>query len=127
MSIDRNPTYRLLWLYRYLHGREEKLPGQPQGSLRCDFKKRLRNRGSGNDYRDPEVSIPDATRQRPKEKLKSRVKSLRYSQGGSEPVLCHRSHAIYDVRGTAILTVESSGLRPVYYFTFVPDASPKLA
>ncbi|KAB8254130.1 hypothetical protein BDV32DRAFT_155524 [Aspergillus pseudonomiae] len=90
-------------------------------------KKRLRNRGSGNDYRDPEVSIPDATRQRPKEKPKSRMKPLRHSQGGSDPVPCHRSRAIHEVRGRAILTVESSGLRPAYYFTFVPDASPMLA
>ncbi|KAE8410149.1 hypothetical protein BDV36DRAFT_289807 [Aspergillus pseudocaelatus] len=42
-------------------------------------KKRLRNRGSGNDYRDPEVSIPDATRQRPKEKPKSKMKPLHAS------------------------------------------------
>ncbi|KAE8162660.1 hypothetical protein BDV40DRAFT_157250 [Aspergillus tamarii] len=90
-------------------------------------KKRLRNRGSGNDYRDPEVSIPDATRQRPKEKPKSRMKPLRHSQGGSDPVPCHCSRAIHEVSGRAMLTVESSGLRPAYYFTFVPDASPILA
>ncbi|KAB8216990.1 hypothetical protein BDV33DRAFT_177937 [Aspergillus novoparasiticus] len=108
-------------------GARKSCQGNHKGRCGVTCKKRLRDRGSGNDYRDPEVSIPDATRQRPKEKLKSRVKSLRYSQGGSEPVLCHRSRAIYDVRGTAIFTVESSGLRPVYYFTFVPDASPMLA
>jgi hypothetical protein len=35
-------------------------------------------------------------------------------------------HVIDEVRGRAILTVESSGQKLAYYFTFVPDASPLL-
>ena len=38
---------------------------------------------------------------------------------------CHCSHDVRGIRGRALLTVESdSGLKPAYYFTFVPDASP---
>ncbi|PIG69412.1 hypothetical protein AARAC_011977 [Aspergillus arachidicola] len=87
-------------------------------------KKRLRTSGGGNDHRDPEVSIPDVTGQCLKKPPKPRMKTF-HSRGGSDPVLCHR--VIHEVRGRAILTVESSGLRPAYYFTFVPDASPILA
>ncbi|KAE8339690.1 hypothetical protein BDV24DRAFT_165017 [Aspergillus arachidicola] len=90
-------------------------------------KKRLRTSSGGNDHQDSEVSIPDAARQRPKKKQKPRLKSPRHPLGALDPRSSHRSRAIHEVRGRAILTVESSGLRPAYYFTFVPDASPLLA
>jgi hypothetical protein len=92
-------------------------------ALSC--KKRLRSSRGADDPQDPEVSISGATRQRPK-KPKPTATSLRHSLGGSEPVPCNCSRAMQEVRGRAILTVESSGLKPAYYLTFVPDASPML-
>jgi hypothetical protein len=93
-------------------------------ALTC--KKRLRSSRDNDDHQDPEVPTSDATRQRPKNKSKARAKSLRHSLGGSDPVSCNRSRAIHAVCGRAILTVESNGEKPAYYFTFVPDASPML-
>jgi hypothetical protein len=90
-------------------------------------KKRLRSSSNSDHHRDPEVSIPDATRQRPKKKSKRTAKSLRHSLSGSDSISCDCSRAIHEVRGRAILTVESSGQKPAYYFTFVPDASPTLS
>ncbi|KAH2164613.1 hypothetical protein KXV74_007192, partial [Aspergillus fumigatus] len=58
----------------------------------------------------------------PEEESKPMAKPLRHSLGGSDPVPCNCSLAIQEVRGRAILTVESSGLKPAYYLTFVPDA-----
>jgi hypothetical protein len=93
-------------------------------ALTC--KKRLRSSRDGDDHQDPEVSSPGATRQRPKKKSKPTAKSLRHSLGGSDPVPCDCSRAMHEVHGRAILTVESSGQKPAYYLTFVPDASPML-
>ncbi|KAI1839184.1 hypothetical protein DTO027I6_7698 [Penicillium roqueforti] len=46
----------------------------------------------------------------------------------SVPISSHCSGAIQGVRGSAILTVESNtGLKPAYFFTFVPDPSPMLS
>jgi hypothetical protein len=89
-------------------------------------KKRLRSSRDSDDHQDPQVSIPDSIRQRPKKKSKPAAEFLRHSLGGSEPVSCDCSRAIHEVRGRAILTVESSGQKPAYYLTFVPDASPIL-
>jgi hypothetical protein len=90
------------------------------------WKKRLRSSRGSDDHQAPEVSIPDAIRQRPKKKSKPPAKSFRHSLGGTDPVPCDCSRAVHEVRGRAILTVESSGPKPAYYFTFVPDASPML-
>ncbi|KAH1303351.1 hypothetical protein KXX47_008781, partial [Aspergillus fumigatus] len=54
------------------------------------------------------------------------AKPLRHSLGGSDPVPCNYSLTIQEIRGRAILTVESSGLKLAYYLTFVPDAIPML-
>jgi hypothetical protein len=91
-------------------------------ALSC--KKRLRSSRDADDPQDPEVSIPGGTRQRPKTKLPA--KSFRQSLGGLDPVPCDCSRAMHEVRGRAILTVESSGQKPAYFLTFVPDASPML-
>jgi hypothetical protein len=93
-------------------------------ALTC--KKRLRSSRDGDDHQDPEVSIPGATQPRPKKKSKPTTKSLRHSLGGSDPVPCDCSHAMREVHGRAILTVESCGQKPAYYLTFVPDPSPML-
>jgi hypothetical protein len=94
-------------------------------ALSC--KKRLRSSRNADNPQDPEVSISGATRQRPKKKAKPTAKPLRHSLGSSDTVPCNCSLAIQEVRGRAILTVESSGLKPAYYLTFVPDASPMLS
>ncbi|KAH1391647.1 hypothetical protein KXV70_006897 [Aspergillus fumigatus] len=62
----------------------------------------------------------------PEEESKPMAKPLRHSLGGSDPVPCNCSLAIQEIRGRAILTVESSGLKLAYYLTFVPDAIPML-
>ncbi|RAL09460.1 uncharacterized protein BO97DRAFT_416938 [Aspergillus homomorphus CBS 101889] len=43
---------------------------------------------------------------------------------GSIPASCHCTRDIHGIRGNALLTVVSdSGVKPAYYFTFVPDTS----
>ncbi|KAJ5720793.1 uncharacterized protein N7483_008727 [Penicillium malachiteum] len=50
------------------------------------------------------------------------------SSDSSIPVSSHCSGAIQGIRGNALLTVEShAGLKPAYFFTFVPDPSPMLS
>ncbi|KAF4232360.1 hypothetical protein CNMCM6805_010006 [Aspergillus fumigatiaffinis] len=93
-------------------------------ALTC--KKQLRSSRDGDNHQDPEVSSPGATQQRPKKKSKPTAKSLRHSLDGSDPVPCDCSRAMHKAHGRAILTVESSGQKPAYYLTFVPDASPLL-
>ncbi|KAH1350782.1 hypothetical protein KXV22_008410 [Aspergillus fumigatus] len=93
-------------------------------AARC--KKRLRSSRGGDNHQDPETPFAGANRHRSKKKPKSTAKSLRHPLGNSNPVSCDYSRAIHEVRGRAILTVESSGQKPAYYFTFVPDASPIL-
>jgi hypothetical protein len=90
-------------------------------------KKRLQSSSNSDHHQDPKVSIPDATRQRPKKKSKHTAKSLHHSLSSSDSISYDCSRAIHKVRGRAILTVESSGQKPAYYFTFVPDASPTLS
>lgn len=90
-------------------------------------KKCLRSSRDSDDHRDPKVSIPDAIRQRLKKKSKPTAKSFHHSLGGSNPVPCDYSCAVHEVCGRAILTVESSGQKPVYYFMFVPDVQPLLS
>jgi hypothetical protein len=93
-------------------------------ALTC--KKRLRSSRDVDEYQDPELLIPDVARQRLKKRSKPTANSLPHSLGGSDPVPCDCSRAIHEIRGSAILTVESSGLKPAYYLRFVPDASPML-
>ncbi|KAG2004123.1 hypothetical protein GB937_009140 [Aspergillus fischeri] len=73
--------------------------------------------------RNPRVNVDTLN---PKKKSKPPAKSLRQSLGGSDPVPCDCSRAMHEVHGRAILTVESSGQKPAYYLTFVPDSSPML-
>lgn len=54
------------------------------------------------------------------------AKPLRHSLGGSDPVPCNCSLTIQEIRGRAILTIESSGLKPAYYLTFIPNTIPML-
>jgi hypothetical protein len=90
------------------------------------YKKQLQTSRDADDPQDHEVLIPSTTQQRLKKKSKPTAKSLRHSLGGSDLVLCNYSHAMQEVRGRAILSVESSRLKPAYYLIFIPNASPML-
>jgi hypothetical protein len=88
-------------------------------------KKRLRSgRGIGN-HQDRNTSFYDP--EQPCQKRKNWRPSIRPLSNPSDtsvPVLSHCSGAIQGVRGSAILTVDTnSGLKPAYFFTFVPDPS----
>ncbi|KAJ5537460.1 hypothetical protein N7494_006939 [Penicillium frequentans] len=92
-------------------------------------KKRLRSgRGTGNDQ-DGNTTFYDT--EQPCQKRKKRKPSIRPLSDPSDsstPVSCHCPGAIQGIRGSALLTVESnSGLKPAYFFTFVPDPSPILS
>jgi hypothetical protein len=92
-------------------------------------KKRLRSgRGIGN-HQDGNTSFYDP--EQPSQKRKKRRPSIRPLSDPSDssvPVSSHCSDAIQGVRGRAILTVDTnSGLKPAYFFTFVPDPSPMLS
>ncbi|RHZ51560.1 uncharacterized protein CDV56_105461 [Aspergillus thermomutatus] len=89
-------------------------------------KKRLHSNRGDDDHQDPEASFPDAKRQRRKKKPKFTTKSLPRPVGDSYAVSYGCSRDFHEVRGRAILTVASNGLKPAYYFTFVPDACPML-
>jgi hypothetical protein len=90
-------------------------------------KKRLRSgRGTG-DHQDENTPYDTA---QPCQKRKKRIPSIRPLSDPSKssvPIPSHRSGAIQGLHGSAILTVESNtGLKPAYFFTFVPDPSPML-
>lgn len=92
-------------------------------------KKRLRSgRGIGN-HQDGNTSFYDP--EQPCRKRKKRRPSIRLISDPSDssiPVPSHCSSAIQGVRGSAILTVDTNaGLKPAYFFTFVPDPSPMLS
>ncbi|KAJ5544153.1 hypothetical protein N7494_005432 [Penicillium frequentans] len=92
-------------------------------------KKRLRSsRGTGNDQ-DGNTTFYDT--EQPCQKRKKRKPSIRPLSDPSDsstPLSCHCPGAIQGIRGSALLTVESnSGLKPAYFFTFVPDPSPILS
>ncbi|KAJ5971787.1 uncharacterized protein N7479_001705 [Penicillium vulpinum] len=90
-------------------------------------KKRLRS-GRGTSIHQDENTPYDTAQ--PCQKRKKRRPSIRPLSGPSKssvPISSHRSGAIQGLYGSAILTVESNtGLKPVYFFTFVPDPSPML-
>ncbi|KAJ6104865.1 hypothetical protein N7486_003554 [Penicillium sp. IBT 16267x] len=108
-------------------------PSWKQGAARTSktaaaavCKKRLRSgRGTG-DHQDGNTTFYDT--QQPCQKRKKRRPSIRPFSDPSDssiPISSHYSGAIQGVRGSALLTVESnSGLKPAYFFTFVPDPSP---
>ncbi|KAJ5143028.1 uncharacterized protein N7515_001815 [Penicillium bovifimosum] len=91
-------------------------------------KKRLRSgRGIGN-HQDGNTSFynPEQPCQN-KKKRRPSIRPLPDPSDSSTPVSCHCPGAIQGIRGSALLTVQSnSGLKPAYFFTFVPDPSPKL-
>ncbi|KAJ5927164.1 hypothetical protein N7516_008937 [Penicillium verrucosum] len=90
-------------------------------------KKRLRS-GRGTSIHQDEKTTYDTAQ--PCQKRKKRRPSIRPLSDPSEssvPISSHCSGAIQGIRGSAILTLESNtGLKPAYFFTFVPDPSPML-
>ncbi|KAJ6126123.1 hypothetical protein N7471_010616 [Penicillium samsonianum] len=90
-------------------------------------KGRYGSRGTGN-HQDGNTTYNTA---QPCQKRKKRRSSIRPLSDPSEsfvPISSHCSGAIQGVRGSAILTVESNtGLKPAYFFTFVPDPGPMLS
>jgi len=96
-------------------------------------KKRLRSYRDTSSYQDGDNTLYDTERpcQKRKERRSSKTSfsdSFSDPSDSSAPISSHCSGAIQGVRGSALLTVESdSGLRPAYYFTFVPDPSPMLS
>lgn len=92
-------------------------------------KKRLRSgRGTGN-HQDGNTTFYDTEQLcQKRKKRRPSIKPLSDPSDSSTPVSCHCPGAIQGVRGSALLTVESnSGLKPAYFFTFVPDPSPMLS
>ncbi|KAJ5533359.1 hypothetical protein N7494_009911 [Penicillium frequentans] len=92
-------------------------------------KKRIRlSRDTGNEQ-DGNTTFYDTGQ--PYQKRKKRIPSIRPLSDPSDsstPLSCHCPGAIQGIRGSALLTVESdSGLKPAYFFTFVPDPSPILS
>ncbi|KAJ5566728.1 uncharacterized protein N7459_010110 [Penicillium hispanicum] len=111
-------------------------PSWKQGATRTSTraaaavcKKRLRSRRGTGNHQDGNTTFYDT--EQPRQKRKKRRPSIRSLSDPSDfsvPVSTHCSGAIQDVRGRALLTVESnSGLKPAYFFTFVPDPSPMLS
>lgn len=111
-------------------------PSWKQGAARTSTraaaavcKKRLRSgRGTGN-HLDGNTTFYDT--EQPCQKRKKRRPSIRPlsdSSDSSVPVSSHWSGANRGIRGSALLTVDTnSGLKPAYFFTFVPDPSPMLS
>ncbi|KAJ5977447.1 hypothetical protein N7501_000789 [Penicillium viridicatum] len=93
----------------------------------CVCKKRLR---SGRDTSIHQDGTTYDTAQ-PCQKRKRRRPAIRPLSGpsaSSVPISSHCSGAIQGVRGSAIVTVESNpGLKPAYFFTFVPYPSQMLS
>ncbi|KAH8431697.1 uncharacterized protein LDX57_009351 [Aspergillus melleus] len=89
-------------------------------------KKRLRSARDTDSHQDRNATFYDTERPgQKKKKRRTSTRPLSDPPGSSIPVPCHCSGAIQGVRGSALLTVESnSGLKPAYYFTFVPDPGP---
>ncbi|KAJ5343366.1 uncharacterized protein N7506_003190 [Penicillium brevicompactum] len=90
-------------------------------------KKRLRSgRGTG-DHQDENTPYDTAQPCQKRKKRRPSIRPLSEPAESSVPISSHRSGAIQGVHGSAILTVESNtGLKPAYFFTFVPDPSPML-
>ncbi|KAI1829038.1 hypothetical protein DTO027I6_10119 [Penicillium roqueforti] len=90
-------------------------------------KKRLRSgRGTG-DHQDENTPYDTAQPCQKRKKRRPSIRPLSDPSKSSVPISPHRSGAIQRLHGSAILTVESNtGLKPAYFFTFVPDPSPML-
>ncbi|KAJ5243940.1 Protein of unknown function DUF3435, partial [Penicillium chrysogenum] len=74
--------------------------------------------------RYPSIAIPCQKRK----KRRPSIRPLSDPSESSVPILSYYSSAIHGIHGSAILTVESNtSLKPVYFFTFVPDPSPILS
>lgn len=112
-------------------------PSWKQGATRAStraaaavYKKRLRSgRGTGN-HQDRNTTFYDTEQpcQKRKKRRPSSIRPFSDPSDSSIPVSSHCSGAIQGIRGSALLTVESnSGLKPAYFFTFVPDPSPMLS
>lgn len=111
-------------------------PSWKQGAIRKSkraaatvCKKRLRSGRGTSSYQDGDNLCYDT--EQPCQKRKKRRPSIRPFRDPSDssiPVSPHCSGTIQNIRGSAILTVESnSGMKPAYFFTFVPDPSPMLS
>jgi hypothetical protein len=92
------------------------------------YKKRLRSgRGIGN-QQDRNTTYDTAQPCQKRKKRRPSIRPLSDPSESSVPISSHCFSAIQGVRGSAILTVESNtGLKPAYFFTFVPDPSPMLS
>ncbi|KAL2827595.1 hypothetical protein BDW59DRAFT_56215 [Aspergillus cavernicola] len=94
------------------------MSGQPHG-----LPPQHSTQGGSNHYY-PDALLPGAEQLSRKEKQRPLARSLSCALDSSIPASCHYSHDSHEVRGRAVLSVESqSRLKPAYYFTFVPDAS----
>ncbi|RAK96548.1 SANT/Myb-like DNA-binding domain-containing protein [Aspergillus ibericus CBS 121593] len=111
-------------------------PSWKQGAIRTSTRvaaaacnKRLRSGRDVGNQQDRDVPFPNTERPSQKRQKRRPANKLHHSpQGPSIPASCHCSGDIRGLRGSAFLTVESSsGLKPAYYFTFVPDTSPILS
>ncbi|KAJ5644219.1 uncharacterized protein N7484_006726 [Penicillium longicatenatum] len=111
-------------------------PSWKQGATRTSTraaavvcKKRLRSGRGTSNHQDGNTTLYDT--EQPGQKRKKRRPSNRPCSDPSDsstPVSCHCPGAIQGVRGSALLTIEpNSGLKPAYFFTFVPDPSPMLS
>ena len=91
-------------------------------------KKRLRlDRGTSN-HQDRNTTYNKEQLYQKRKKRRPSTRPLSDPSDSSDPVSSHHSGAFQDIRGSALLTVEShSGLKSAYFFTFVPDPSPMLS
>lgn len=92
-------------------------------------KQRLHSGRNPRNHQDENTTLYD-TKQPCQKRKKRRPLIVPFSDTSvsSIPVSSHYPGAIQGLRGSALLTVESkSGLKPAYFFTFVPDPSPMLS
>lgn len=91
-------------------------------------KKRLRSGRGTSIHQDGNTTYDTAQPCQKRKKRRPSIRPLFDPSESSVPISSHCSGAIQGVRGSAILTVESNtGLKPAYFFTFVPDPSPMLS
>ncbi|PYH98601.1 hypothetical protein BO71DRAFT_426045 [Aspergillus ellipticus CBS 707.79] len=90
--------------------------------------KRLRSGRYTGSRQSQDTSFPSTEQPgRKRRKHGPSSKTLDTSPSPSISASHHCTSAVQSVRGSALLTVDShSGLKPAYYFTFVPDAYPML-
>ncbi|KAJ5201321.1 Protein of unknown function DUF3435 [Penicillium cf. viridicatum] len=91
------------------------------------YKKRLRLGRGTSDHQDENTPYNTAQPYQKRKKRRPSIRPLSDPSESSVPISSHRSGAIQRLHRSAILTVESNtGLKPAYFFTFVPDPSPML-